>query len=96
MVRVFAAASELGDGAACSAMAERLSSLAARGGGDANEKMDCEPVGQACGGVHVVASSARTATARGRVVRRPATGGTMRRAFSENGHHCSLPETLIQ
>ena len=96
MVHVFAAASELGDGVACLAMAERLSSLAARGGGDANEKMDCEPVGQARGGVHVVASSARTATAHGHAVRRPATGGATHRTFSENGQHCSLPETLIQ
>ena len=37
VVRVLAAASELGDGVACSAMAERLSSVAARGGGDGNE-----------------------------------------------------------
>jgi len=37
VVHVFAAASELGDGTACSAMVERLSSVAARGGGDGNE-----------------------------------------------------------
>ena len=47
MVHVFAAASELGDGAACSAMAERRCSVAARGGGEGNEKWTDEPVGQA-------------------------------------------------
>ena len=79
MVHVFAAASELGDGTACSAMVERLSSVAARGGGDGNEKMDCEPVRQTRGGVHVKASSARTPAAHGLRVRRPTTSGAMRR-----------------
>ena len=43
------AASELGDGVACSAMAERLSSVVARDGGDGMEKMDCELVGRRMG-----------------------------------------------
>ena len=50
----------------------------------------CEEVGQARGSVHVVAGLARAFAARGRAVRRPATGGTTRRAFSKNGRHCSF------
>ena len=52
------------------------SSVAARGGGDGNENWAGEQVEQARGGVHVMASSARTAAARGGVVRRPATSVT--------------------
>ena len=44
----------------------------------------CEQVGQARGSVHVVASLARVSAACGRAVRRPATGVTTRRLFSES------------
>ena len=50
MVHIFVAASELGDSVACSAMAERRCSVAARGGGDGNENWAGELVGQARGG----------------------------------------------
>ena len=73
------AASKLGDVEAWSAMAEWLSSVAARGGGKENEKWLGELVGQAHGRVHVVAGRARTSALRGSAVRRPATGGAMRR-----------------
>ena len=65
------------------------------GEGEESEKRTDELVGQARGGVHIVAGRARTPAARGSAVSRPTTGGTTRRLFSENGHHCSLPETLI-
>ena len=42
-----------------------------------------ELVGQARGSVHVVAGLARVSAARGRAVRRPATGVTTRRLISE-------------
>ena len=64
-------------------MAERLSSLAARGGGEEMKNWADELVGQARGSVHVVAGLARESAARGRAVRRPATGVTTRRLFSE-------------
>ena len=64
-------------------MAERLSSLAARGGGEEMKNWTVELVGQARGSVHVVAGLARVSAARGRAVRRPATGVTTRRLFSE-------------
>ena len=54
-------------------MAERLSSLAARGGGEEMKNWIVELVGQARGSVHVVAGLARASAARGRVVRLPAT-----------------------
>ena len=41
-----------------------------------NENWSDEQVEQARGGVHIVASSARASAARGRAVRRPATGVT--------------------
>ena len=56
-----------------------LSSVAACGGGDANEKLSCEQVGQVRVSVPVVASLARASAARGRAVRRPATSGATRR-----------------
>ena len=65
-------------------MAERLSSLAARGGGEEMKNWADELVGQARGSVHVVAGLARVSTARGHAVRRPATGVTTRRLFSES------------
>ena len=61
-----------------------------------NEKWADELVGQARGGVHIVAGRARTPAARGSVVSRPVMGGATRHTFSENGDHCSLTETLIQ
>ena len=64
-------------------MAERLSSLAAHGGGEEMKNWADELVGQARGSVHVVAGLARVSAARGRAVRRPATGVTTRRLFSE-------------
>ena len=60
-----------------------LSSVAACGGGDANEKLSCEQVGQARVSVPVVAGLARASAARGRAVRQPATGVTTRRLISE-------------
>ena len=54
-------------------MAERLSSLAARGGGEEMKNWTVELVGQARGSVHVVAGLARVSAAHGRAVRRPAT-----------------------
>ena len=54
-------------------MAERLSSLAVRGGGEEMKNWADELVGQALGSVHVVAGLARASAARGRAVRRPAT-----------------------
>ena len=42
-----------------------------------------ELVGQARGSVHVVAGLTRVSAARGRAVRRPATGVTTHRLFSE-------------
>ena len=64
-------------------MAEQLSSLAARGGGEEMKNWTVELVEQARGSVHVVAGLARVSAARGRVVKRPATGVTTRRLFSE-------------
>jgi len=46
-------------------MAERWSSIAARGGGEGNEIWTGELVGQAGGDVQAMAGSARTAAARG-------------------------------
>ena len=66
------------------------------GEGKETKKQTDELVRQACGGVHIVASRARTPAARGSAVSRPAMGGATQHSFSENGHHCSLPETLIQ
>ena len=66
------------------------------GEGEETKKWTDELVRQARGGVHIVAGRARTPAARGSVVNRPATGGATWRSFSENGHHYSLPETLIQ
>ena len=78
------------------AMAERLELACCARWRRRNEKWYDELVGQACGGVHIVTGRARTPTARGNVVSRPATGGAMRHTFSKNGDHCSLTETLIQ
>ena len=64
-------------------MVEQLSSLAARGGGEEMKNWIVELVGQARGSVHVVAGLARVSAARGRAVRRPATGVTTHRLFSE-------------
>ena len=64
-------------------MAEQLSSLAARGGGEEMKNWTVELVEQARGSVHVVAGLARVSAARGRAVRRPATGVTTRRLISE-------------
>jgi len=57
-------------------MAERLSSLAARGGGEEMKNWADELVWQSRGSVHVVAGLARVSAARGRAVRRLATGVT--------------------
>ena len=65
-------------------MAERLSSLAARGGGEEMKNWADELVGQARGSVHIVASLARVSAAHGRAIRWPATGVTTRRLFSES------------
>ena len=65
-------------------MAERLSSLAARSGGEEMKNCADELVGQARGSVHVVAGLARVSTAHGRAVRRPAMGVTTRRLFFES------------
>ena len=65
-------------------MAERLSSLAARGGGKEMKNWADELVRQARGSVHVVASLARVSAARGHAVRRPVTGVTTHRLFSES------------
>jgi len=73
VVRVFAAASELGDDEVGAAMAERLELAGCARWRQRNEKWADELVGQARGRVHVVACSARTATTRGYAVRRPAT-----------------------
>ena len=64
-------------------MAERLSSLAARGGGKEMKNWADELVGQARGSVHVVAGLARVSAVRGRAVRRPAMGVTTRRLISK-------------
>ena len=64
-------------------MAERLSSLAARGGGEEMKIWTVELVGLARGSVHVVAGLARVSAACGHAVRRPATGVTTRRLISE-------------
>ena len=64
-------------------MAERLSSLAARGGGEEMKNWTVELVGQARGSVHVMAGLARVSATRGHAVRRPATGVTTRRLISE-------------
>ena len=64
-------------------MAERLSSLAARGGGEEMKNWTVELVGQPRGSAHVVAGLARVSTARGRAVRRPAMGVTTRRLISK-------------
>ena len=64
-------------------MAERLSSLAARGGGEEMKNWADELVGQARGSVHVVAGLARVSAVRGRAVRRPAMGVTTRQLISE-------------
>ena len=53
-----------------------LSSVAACGGGDANENLNCEQVGQVRVSVPVVAGLARASAARGSKLRRPATRGT--------------------
>ena len=50
-----------------------------------NEKWADELVGQARGGVHIVAGRASMPAARGLRVRRPATSGATRRSFSKNG-----------
>ena len=65
-------------------MAERLSSLAARGGGKEMKNCADELVGQARGSVHVVAGLARASTVRGHAVRRLAMGVTTRWLFSES------------
>jgi len=64
-------------------MAERLSSLATRGGFEEMKNWADELVGQARGSVHVVAGLAKVSAACGRAVRRPATGVTMHRLISE-------------
>ena len=55
-----------------------LSSVAACDGGDANEKLGCEQVGQVRGSVHVVAGLAKASAARGRA--RQATDDEWRHA----------------
>ena len=72
-MRVFAAVSKLCDGAVGAAMVERLELACCVRWRRRNENWSDEQVGQACGGVHIVANSARASTARGRAVRRPAT-----------------------
>ena len=79
MVRVFAAASELGDDEVGAAMAERLELAGRARWRRRNEKWADELVGQGHGGVHIVAGRARTPAARGSAVRRPATGGATQR-----------------
>ena len=67
---------ELGDGEVGAAMAERLELACCAWWRRRNEKWADELVGQARGGVHIMASSARASAARGRAVRRPATSVT--------------------
>jgi len=85
VVRVFAAASELGDGAACSAMVEQWSSVAARGGGEGNEIWTGELVGQAGGGFKQWPAVPGRPRHVAYVVRWPVTGGATRRLFSKTG-----------
>ena len=96
MVRVFAAATKLGDGAACSAMAERRCSVSTRGGGDGNENWAGELVGQARGGFkHWPAMPGwprhMAAWLDGRRWVAPHGGG-----FLKPVRYCSMPETSIQ
>jgi len=70
---------ELGDGEARSAAMAALSSVAACGGGDANENLNCEQVGQVRVSVPVVAGLAKASAARGCAVRWPTTSGATRR-----------------
>ena len=67
---------ELGDDEVGAAMAERLELTGYARWRRRNEKWADELVGQARGGVHIMASSARASAARGRAVRRPATSVT--------------------
>ena len=66
------------------------------GEGEESEKRTDELVGQARGGVHIVAGRARTPAARGSALRRPATGGATRPLFSKTSRHCSTSKTAIQ
>ena len=68
-MRGFAAVRELGDGEVGAAMAERLELAGCTRWRRRNEKWADELVGQARGGVHIVASSARASTACGHAVR---------------------------
>jgi len=56
-----------------------LSSVATCGGGDANEKLRCEQVGQVRVSVPVVAGLAKASAACGCAVRWPTTSGATRR-----------------
>jgi len=76
VVRVFVAVRELGDGEVGAAMAERLELAGCARWRRRNEKWADELVGQARGGVHIVASSARASTTRGHAVRWPTTSVT--------------------
>ena len=75
-MHVFAAMSKLCDGAVGAAMAERLELAGCARWRRRNLKWADELVGQARRGVHIVASSARASTVRGRAVRRPTTSVT--------------------
>jgi len=68
--------SKLCDGAVGVAMAERLDLACCARWRRRNEKWADELVGQARGGVHIVAGHARTTTARGLRVRRSAMSVT--------------------
>ena len=87
---------ELGDDEVGAAMAEPLELAGYARWRRRNEKWADELVGQARGGVHIMAGRARTPAARGSALRRPATGGATRPLFSEAGRHCSTSETAIQ
>ena len=76
MVHVFAATSELGDVEVGAAMAERLELAGCARWRQRNEKWADELVGQARGGVHIVAGHARMTAARGLRVRRSAMSVT--------------------
>ena len=67
---------ELGDGEVGATMAEQLELAGCARWKRRNEKWADELVGQARGGVHIVASSARASAAHGRAVRRLAMSVT--------------------
>ena len=75
-MRVFVAGRELSDGEVGAAMAQWLELAGCARWKRRNEKWADELVGQARGGVHIVASSARAFAAHGRAVKWTATSVT--------------------